>query len=310
MIPMAQLQVMIGTLAMVPRQQVFPHPIHIQQAGMAIDSISQHLYALWGAQTDVNHPVYPTVDNLLRYEFIPYEAGGNYYGDSKWHWKASIKGIDRMMDTWEHSLLHLREEYCIPSTTIGIIELGPSTGGENISGMYASALWYAEVLGRFPYNQCDYLTMFLLSGNQEYSMVDLEYNIRPLWYAFVMYQRYFGDMMVASSSDQAEDITLWASTKQDEPDKLYLMVINRHKTNALPATIYTTGFTPASALKFEMNGPSLEAFSGTTINGVEADANFVFPDIPGDTVDLVEKAITITLPAHSVTAFVLTGIFE
>ncbi|MFW6254881.1 MAG: hypothetical protein ACOC41_08135, partial [Chitinivibrionales bacterium] len=182
---------------------------YLRASGTTTNAVTFHYYPLWSGQTDIHHGMYPSIENLLSFE----------YGvdESEWHQNGCIRAVNRFLEEWSHGVNHLRDQYS-PGAPIGITELSPTAGGgSQPDSTFAHALWAADVIGRITYYGADFLTQFLLQGDQSYAMVDNDFNIRPVWYAYVMYNRYFGDTMVESVSGDESRMTVWASMKESEP---------------------------------------------------------------------------------------------
>ncbi|MFP4418653.1 MAG: hypothetical protein ACLFSB_15425, partial [Chitinispirillaceae bacterium] len=206
---------------------------YLRASGTTTNAVTFHYYPLWSGQTDINHGMYPSIENLLSFE---YETN-----TSLWHQNGCIRIVNRFLEEWSHGVNHLRDQYS-PGAPIGITELSPTAGGGALpDSTFAHAIWAADVIGRITYYGADFLTQFLLQGNQSYAMIDNDFNIRPVWYTYVMYNRYFGDTMVESVSGDESRMTVWASKKESQPDKLYVMVINRD-SNDIAATVNIEGF--------------------------------------------------------------------
>lgn len=273
----------------------------LKTQGDILDAITLHYYPLYDGVKDPAHPMYPSIDNLLYWD----------YGEeaSVWDQMGSIKYIDRFVKSNSDSLVNLRNQYA-PNALIGLTEVSPVAGGNAESGVsdtLTNALWFGDVLGRLAYNGVDFTNQFLLqSSPQKYAMIDSYYNIRPTFYAFSMYSRYFGDVMVETTSSDEGNLTIWASKKTGEEDKLYVMVVNKNQNTDLNASINFKNFKPASkAFKWELNSASISSLDAT-INGVSVDENCYLPAIDGVLVDNVSNNFTYTYPAHSVTSFEFT----
>jgi hypothetical protein len=270
----------------------------LQQAGDHVDVVNLHWYPLYDGVKDPKHAQYPAIENLLTFD----------YGTqaSIWDQIGSIKYVDRFVKTNPDSLINLRKQYA-PEALIGMTEVSPVAGGNSESGVsdtMANALWFGDILGRMAYHGVDLLTQFLLiSEPQKYAMSDNSYHLRPVWYTYVMYNRYFGDRLLESASSDDQNLTVWASTKDADEDKLYVMVINKNTADAQPATIQFRDFIPSSsALRWEMSSSSVSAKTAS-INGVSADLQVQLPTIEGTKVDQVGQEFTYTFPPHSITSF-------
>ncbi|MFC4600777.1 carbohydrate-binding protein [Cohnella hongkongensis] len=268
----------------------------MQAANEQLEGITVHWYPLAGEQTNPASAAYPSIDNLLRYEGTDWQP-------------AYINWIGKFTETTPtHNLVNYRNTYA-PGAMIGLTELGHVTRfGEGIADSHAGAIWMADVLGRLAYHQIDFVMQFLLQGNQTYSLMNMNKEVRPTYYVYPLLKRYFGDTMVASSSSDNQNFTIWASKRAGDNDKLYLMVINKHQTQDLSATINLSGFQPQStASSWVLNAPAIDSLTGTNINGVEVAANGTLPTIAPNKVTGVSNLFTRVFPAHSVTMMELTA---
>lgn len=261
-----------------------------------VDAISVHWYPLAGDQTNPGSSAFPSIENLLTYE-------GTDWQPSYMNW------ADKVAETMPvDNLINYRNQYA-PNALIGLTELGQVTSkGEGVADSLAGAVWLADILGRFAYHQVDYITQFLLQGDQTYSLFNIAKELRPAYYVYPLITRYFGDTLLSSSSSDNQNFTVWASKRTGEDNKLYVMVINKNITEDLPATLNLAQFNPQSAASaWVLNGPAANALTGTNINGVQAAANGTLGEIPGAPVSGVSDSFTRTYPAHSVTVMELTA---
>ncbi|WP_372632573.1 hypothetical protein [Cohnella sp.] len=272
----------------------------LEHAGNEVDVVNLHYYPLYDGVKDPNHGQYPSIENLLTFD----------YGEdaSIWDQVGSIKYVDRFVKSNPDSLVHLRDRYT-PDALIGLTEISPVAGGNaepGVSDTMANALWFGDVIGRMAYNGVDLLTQFLLlSEPQKYAMADNRFNIRPVWYTYVMYNRFFGDQLVQTASGDDQNLTIWASTREGE-NKLYVMVINKNTKEAKQATLKFNDFTPASTAKrWEMTSSSASG-KAAGINGVSADSQLNLPNIEGVEVQQVGPTFHYTFPPHSITSFEFT----
>lgn len=268
----------------------------MQEQNKPLDAISVHWYPLAGDQTNPASSAYPSIDNLLKYE------GTN--------WQPSyINWIPKFTETTPvHNLVNYRDTYA-PGALLGLTELGQVTAhGEGIADSHAGAVWLADVLPRLAYHKIDYVTQFLLQGNQTYSLMNIDKEIRPSYYVYPLIKRYFGDQLVSSTSSDNQNFTIWASKREGVDDKLYMMVVNKNQTQELTATIDLAGFEPqATASTWVLNAPSVDALTGANINGVQVAADGSLPDIEGIPMIGVSSEFTKTYPAHSVTMIEFTA---
>lgn len=292
--------IIIGPANAQPTQfQSWTKPIlsYLHDNNSPVDGISTHWYPLWGGQTNTASSSYPSIDNLLAYD-------GPDYANSY------IKWANEFTDTTPtDNLISYRDAYT-NNAIVGITELGQVTGGSEGAGIgntMAGALWLGDVLGRLAYHQMDFVNQFLFQGNQAYALMDMNKNVRPAYYLYPMFNRYFGDQMVESGSSDNQNFTIWASKKSGEDDKLYLMVINKNQTDSLSAAIDLTGFAPESVgASWTLNAPSVSSVSGSSINGVPIGADGTLPDIAGNVEYGISSSFIREFPAHSVTMLELT----
>lgn len=276
----------------------------LMNSGNKINAVNLHWYPLYDGVKDPNHAQYHKIENLLKFDYGP-EA-------IIWNQIASIAFVDRFVKTNPDSLVNLRNQYA-PKAKIGLTEVSPVAGGNSESGVsdtLANALWFGDILGRMAYNGVDFVTQFLLiSSPQKYAMADMGYKVRPVWYTFVMYHRYFGDTMVKSTNSDSTDLTMWASTKKGVKDKLYVMVVNRNTTTPCISNMKFSNFIPTSGKSWELNSSAAGALTAN-INGISYGEDITLPEIPGKAVNQVGADFTYTFPAHSITTFEFTGTFQ
>lgn len=264
-----------------------------------VEAITVHWYPMYVGENDPNNSMYPSVESLMKFEYPE--------SSSDWTHNGSLNCARMMFEGWSYGLNHLRDQYS-PGAPLGITEMGGTAGGgSNIDLKYAHAVWWADALGRVSYFGADFVTQFLLQSDHTYTLVsESGFDIRPAWYTFVMYNRYFGDMMYETASSNEQDLAIWASTKNSEDNKLYLMVINKNGSSDEQATINLEGAVAKSAVVRVMNAPSLNSESGTNIDGVTANSECALPDIPGKSKAVSGSSFTHSFDAHSVTSIVLT----
>ena len=284
----------------------------LETNGNTVSAATIHWYPMVGEQATPSHPCYPSVEHLLHYD-----AQANGYAGNEWHQNGAISYAELFVKTAENSLTALRDRYAA-NARIGLTELSPVTGGDNGAGLSdtaANALWFADVLGRLASNGVSFVTQFLLQGDQEYAMVDgysaeQPFQLRPVWYAYVMYQRYFGDLLYASASEDEQKLTIWASGDSGDSSKLKLMVVNKTADEDLDAVIRLDGFTPLSreGELYTLSADSITA-AEMQINGVSAAADNSLGEIAPQRLTGVSETIAHRFPAHSVTCITLNGYY-
>jgi len=148
------------------------------------------------------------------------------------------------------------------------------------------------------------------------------YMKRPNYYVYEMYKKYFGDILIdARVNGDTYDVKGYLSyisrlategttaqetkipylsvnaSKSADGTRVYLMVINRHVSQGLTATVNIGGFSPQSVGAWILNGNALDAS-----NTDKTDVEVVFRGIGS-----FSSGNTITFPPHSLTALVFTS---
>jgi hypothetical protein len=189
---------------------------------------------------------------------------------------------------------------------------------------HLNAIWMSDILGRLAYNGLDFVTWYTGYGTQEqgYPMVfsTEDYypdtvNLRPSYYTLFLYANYFGDQMVASTSPKEEDISIWASTDSEDPNKLKLIITNI-SSSTIHSNIDINGFSASSGTKIVLSNPNpldMTARSnsqdhGTTINGVTLEAGSItsaLDQITGTPLQVQGSSLRETFAPFSATVIIL-----
>ena len=106
----------------------------------------------------------------------------------------------------------------------------------------------------------------------------LQVQLRPTYYAYVMYNKYFGDQMVKSGSPDPANISIWASTDTRDAAKLKPRITNLSGA-PITSSISIKGFAAKRGEAYVLSSTNptdisdASALSGapTTINGVKLD---------------------------------------
>jgi alpha-L-arabinofuranosidase len=186
-----------------------------------------------------------------------------------------------------------------------------TTPATNIS--LASALFTSDVLGRL-ITESDNLKIAMANhfaapacaATDYLGLISSTYRKRPAFYAFRLFSGYFGERIVQRRvqsdtytvmDDTVSFVTAYAS-RNVGGDTLYLVAINKHDSLGYETTIEISGFEPDSAAWIHtINGDSIEVTN-------EHDSMSV--TIRDSLITTASTAFVYTLPAHSVTAMVLT----
>lgn len=277
-----------------------------------IEALSWH----WYQQCNNN-----TEETLMHWTYpgIPYDHPNiRYY--RLWSERGPTRVNDEVIQPNNPSLIH------------GITELNYSACQYDhvLNGNHLNALWASDVIGRLAYNGLDFITWYEGYGTQGYSIIypDDDYNpntamnIRPSYYTFYMYDKYFGDMMVQSSTDTINGstdhdqmVSIWASKKQPDDGTLRLIVNNLAYDN-IDATINLSGFNATGGTYYELTSTDPNDISSnsnletapTTLNGVTIDGNNVAgANIPANQLAVSGSTLVHTFPGYSITSIILTG---
>jgi hypothetical protein len=216
-----------------------------------------------------------------------------------------------------------------PNTQQGISELGINSESTGVSkptnGNHIGALWYSDVLGRLAYNGVDWVTQWdsYASSGEAFSLLYPDsdssttptLHLRPTYYAYAMYSKYFGDQLVQSTSYDQSKISVWASKDSKDAHKLKLRITNM-SPSAITVPITVSGFTPTTAGAYVMASTnptdnttaSTTDQAPTTINGVKLNAASVAASLAAIapvTVGVSGNTLSFTYPAYSSTAVVV-----
>lgn len=185
-----------------------------------------------------------------------------------------------------------RFERSNPGGEIAITEFGPIARQPSnpLNGSHLSAIWLADMLGRWAYNGLDILTYNgLESGGTgkgpSTGVLGIDdsdtFDVRPTYFTQWLYAQHFGDVMVQSStSDALQEVVVWASRDSDNPRILELMLLNLGAERAT-VQLQIEGFVASSGEAYvlssntptSVSNPAAFADHQTSINGV------ILPDI-------------------------------
>jgi alpha-L-arabinofuranosidase len=273
----------------------------IKQAGKTVDSASFHWYQ--GCNMT-------KVSDATTYSF-----GG--IADTSWR-NAYARNWAEIMPR------RIRTELLsgFPQATQGITELNVDACNYDNkgNGNHVAGIWFSDILGRLAYSGLDYATMYEGYGAQRYAAV-LNMNntttVSSVYYAMMLYSRYFGDNMVETSTTN-NNLSIWASTDSKDLNKLKLIVTN---ISEQPTTgnINLQGFTSTatSAKGYEIKSPQSITQSGninadyaTTLNGVTLNASNIagsLSSVQPKSIPVQNNAISYSFPAFSATSIIIDG---
>lgn len=144
--------------------------------------------------------------------------------------RATIEGLRVNSQEWDVIIPNLRQlirEVTGRDIPIAVTEFNSdsnqSAGGEAGLDTFYNAIWLADVLGRLIKNQVDIASYWDLQGqgNRSWGLME-RYNVRPTYYAYLMYS-HFGTELLASDSADA-DVPVYAALRDD--GALTVMVVN------------------------------------------------------------------------------------
>ncbi|MCC6237898.1 MAG: hypothetical protein IT299_10030 [Dehalococcoidia bacterium] len=155
-----------------------------------------------------------------------------------------------------------------------------------LNGNHLNALWASDVIGRLAYNGLDFLTWYQGYSTQGYALLypDSGDNpsrlfLRPSYYAFFMYEQYFGDVMVESHSFDPTAVSIWASRDTNDPGKIKLRITNLTAAEVrtpvdLSGTRVTSGqaYVLTNPNPLDVSEDSNRQSAPTTINGFTLNA--------------------------------------
>ncbi len=191
-----------------------------------------------------------------------------------------------------------------------------------MNGNHLNALWTSDVIGRLAYNGLDFITWYEGYGTQGYSQIypdniypPTKLFIRPTYYAFYMYNKYFGDQMVDSHSYDDASISIYASIDTKDAGKLKLRITNL-TSNDITTPINLSSFTAGTGSVYilkstnptDLSSSSNVSASPTKLNGVTLDASNIVST--GSQIQPIPLTVngspfTYTFPAYSTTAIIL-----
>jgi hypothetical protein len=277
-------------------------------AGRDLDSVSYHWYQSDSGSTGANDVV---------------QWGFGIPATSDDFWKMSYgRAWSGLVAPWVAN----RALADFPKVRQGISELGPnSDGNKMMNSNHLGALWYSDVLGRLASTGVDWATQWdtYASAAESFALINPDNDqsatpklqLRPGYYAFFMYEQWFGDQLVQATSPDESRLSIWASTDTKDPGSLKLRITN-FTADAITVPIALGSFAPTAGEAYELTSTrpldvSPESTVGsawTTLNGSTLDGN----DVAGSAakvqpkpVDVTGSTFTYTFPAYSTVAIVL-----
>jgi hypothetical protein len=187
---------------------------------------------------------------------------------------------------WDKIIVHARElihQYAGRDVPIAVTEFNSaydkSVGGDATPDSHYNAIWMADVLGRMIKNRVFMVNEWALTAKGGFGGLGLvgSLDMYPAYYTYQIYKN-FGSELVYASSD-VPDLSIYAARRKD--GMLTVMVINlslEEKTNALQIGDQTN---------------------------VQAEVWLFDPDHKAENIGTVELSAGISVPAQSITLFII-----
>lgn len=276
-------------------------------AGKPVDAVSYHWYQIFNdKKTD-------TLDDVTRYVFT---ENGQPIDPKVWNNSYSRIWGDQIPPRIKSEAINND-----PNVLIGVSELNVDSNSDNsfVNQNHIGALWQADQIGRLAYAGADFSTIWMGYSDSGFGMITHKdgnnLQLKSTYYTSYMYEHYFGDTLVGSSSSDKENVAVWASTDTSDPNKLKLMVIN-YSTEENNLRLNFPGFSAKNASIYKLT-PTQTVTSATNINqqdlgsrlnGVElTPSNISNPGITPVTATVNAEVMDYAAPAFSVTSIVLDG---
>jgi len=161
----------------------------------------------------------------------------------------TVAGLMASSAEWDETIPYLRgliQEHSGRDLPLGVMEINSywshASGGETTPDSLASAIWWADTLGRLIRHRVDYVAHFVLQTNAGQGGWGLlaRNDVRPAYYVYQLYQK-FGQELLRADFDTQSAISLVAARRDD--GALTLMAINRGPDTAVE-TVQLIGFAP------------------------------------------------------------------
>jgi hypothetical protein len=265
--------------------------------------------------------------DAVSYHWYQLDGGGTAADVARWTWGISTGTPDWWRESYTRSWAQrapawLRSTALAgrPDVELHVSELGvDSANGQPINGNHLAALWYSEVLGAKAAGGADVITQWdsYAAAGEHWSLVyphdehttSPTLHLRPTFLAYLMYARWFGSEMVATTAPDPQNLTVWAAL---DGDRLTLRVTNM-TGQPITRQVHLGDWFAAGADIYELSSTNPTATSSasatsaapSTINGIRPTPATLGSPIPPQKVTVNANAFTRTFPAWSSTAIVL-----
>ncbi len=164
------------------------------------------------------------------------------------------------------------------------------------NGNFSNALWASDVIGRLGYNGLNFITWYEGYASQSYSLVypdnvdiPTKVLVRPSYYAFYMFNKYFGNQYVTASSYDESKLSIFASTDTTDPGKLKIRITNLTGSD-ITTPINITGFNASGGSVYTLSSSNPGA---SDLNSMTQNANISLNGVKLDGASLIQSASTI-----------------
>jgi hypothetical protein len=205
----------------------------------------------------------------------------------------TVAGLMASSAEWDETIPYLRaliQEHTGRDLPLGVMEINSywshAGGGETTPDSLASAIWWADTLGRLIRHRVDYVAHFVLQTNAGQGGWGLlaRNEVRPAYYVYQLYRK-FGQELLRADFDTQSAISLYAARRDD--GVLTLMIINRGPDTAVE-TVQLIGHAPGAT---------------ASVWRLDAEHNAA----PVEPI-LFDSVTTLALPAHSVTLYEIPAV--
>ena len=276
-------------------------PIYLLQNRTSnVEWISFQYFPCIGNETDPEKTTFPTIDNLLRYSSKD---------------RLGIHDVDIFMNDY-----HVNLEKYSPNTKIAVTELSAlslkpkeeSEGGiHNLSNSMAYAVWVADMVPRLAERGVTLICQWMLQSFdlQRYSLINGSMFPHPAYYTYLIFARWWGDILVDAISDLDSELSVHATLDSTNSSRMWVLLINRD-TSPKAAHVSIKNFNAfSSGEMYSLTAPEPASVIDASINGVQLDIwnlNDPLSSIVPKKVN-VGNDFNIEVPPFSVNALLLTG---
>ncbi|MFH0870333.1 MAG: MopE-related protein [archaeon] len=277
--------------------------IEVLSPGSLVDELTSALMSNQRSKVnilDVHHYRFSAEPTDVINQLLKFDGDENY---TYLNYETDLKGFEIRLD----SLKSLANTYN-SNAKLSLSEYG-ACGSQcpTINGAFADAIWTANMLGMMANHDVELSTRWWLFGDIG-GMITSKNKPRSPYYTFFLFANHYGTKVLnltASFSPYELNVSAFSS-KSDDGNKIYLLIVNRGPANKA-LSINLNGFNRPN-LKGEaylLTAPRLNDTEGANINGVQINPDNVTSSIAAIqpvTFDITGQSFIYTFPAYSVTA--------